>query len=323
MADGQARREGREGARWVNVRPSSEEVAEWFEQNVSLHEGLDAKDYVGGITLIQSIDKAKEVVGWRENGKPIIEETSNVVLTPYPRVDIRVKYWNDLMGIHAEDWLGVIEPVTPVEPNAQLPSGFFSMAVGDARFVCCSMKATVYKRETVEWVQREIRPESRHSRPEFEYVREGETLIDAPPATKMIPVLGRYGPDPFSLMKAETGAIGRALGLAGMLVVPGSGVATAEDLAEAQQLEAGGEVAAAAPEQAETPAASAPQDDEALRKQAAEMIEKLKPHAKPYKQFQEWCNQRGIAKLSDANGPSLKGVVKALEKALDEAPAAA
>jgi len=53
---------------------------------------------------------------------------------------------------------------------------------------------------------------------------------------------GNLYPDENALMKAETGSVARAIGLMGILALPGSGVATAEDMVEfeaaAQQVDA-------------------------------------------------------------------------------------
>lgn len=49
---------------------------------------------------------------------------------------------------------------------------------------------------------------------------------------------GRFVPDMNSVMKAETGAVARALGFLGMLTLPGSGIATAEDMLEFTQSQA-------------------------------------------------------------------------------------
>lgn len=319
MAD---ERQGREGSRWYNERPTGEDFAAWFEASVPLHEGLDHKDYVSGITMIQSVEKTKETIGFREdNGKPIIDETSNVVYTPYPRVDMRVKYWNDLLAAHP-DWLGILEPIAPAAPTAGLPMGFFRMSVGEVRFVCCTMKATIYKRDTVK-VEKVPVVDPRTRVRTFQTLRTGETIIDAPPATKMVNTMARYGPDEFSLMKAETGAVGRALGLAGMLVVPGSGVATAEDMGEQQASEGQPPptepAPATPPENSQTDERTQEEIDSELRAQATALIETLKAKGgdEAFAEFQEWCKGRSIGKLSNTSGLPLKGVVKALEKRID------
>lgn len=317
-----ARREGQEGSRWVNYRPTGEEVADWFEKNVKLHEGLEASSYVTGITLIQSTEKSKAVVGW-DGDQPQTQEQFDLVYTPYPRVDIRVRYWQDYLELHRQEMIGVLERVAPPEPSKTLPEGFFRMDVGQAdskvtRFVCCSLRARIYKRGTIEYQRLTVDKRTGEERMEMR----GEVLLDAPPATKMIPILSRYGPDPFSLMKAETGAVGRALALAGMLVVPGAGVASAEDLIEAQQMQSGeGEVAAPTPEAASLPEQqAAAEDPEALRTRAGRLMEELKAHPERHKAMVAWARERKLV-LADAELPALRGVIRKLERELDEAKA--
>lgn len=322
MADDVARRLGQEGSRWYNAPPDGKELSNWFKENVDLHDGLEAEHYVQGVTLIPNVEKSKTVVSWDPRGNPVIEQVENLVFTPYAKVETRIKYFHDLMALHP-DWLGVIEPVVPEKQNPSLPPGFFAYAVQTGpdtvvRYVCCSMKVTVFERDSVKWA------ESRNQRTgELTRWREGKTVIDAPPAVKMIATLGRYGPDNFSMMKAETGAIGRALGMAGMLVIPGTGVATAEDLEEAQALEGRGPTAVPAEEvkPPEEKAPETPPTEEALtdlRQQAVAIITTLKdefPDA--FKEFQEWAKSRKIgevAKLTDAR--KLQGLITKADRDL-------
>jgi hypothetical protein len=324
MADGEVqRREGREGSRWYNAPPEGKDLASWFKDNVEVHEGLESEHYVQGVTLIPGVEKAKTVVGWTAQGAPIIEQRENLVFTPYAKVETRVKYFHDLMAEHEEDWLGVIEPVSTEKQTPGLPPGFFAFRVqeekGVVNYVCCTMKVTVFKRSTVKW--KEYRNTKTGA---IERVREGETLIDAPPGTKMVASLGRYGADDFSLMKAETGAVGRALGLAGMLVIPGTGVATAEDMEEAMSAMTAGS-RSVVPEDAKPPeekrAEAAPASEEALlelQQQAIAIITALKeefPDA--FAEFQSWAKERGIgevAKITDQR--KLEGLVRKADREL-------
>lgn len=323
MADGQAqapeRRQGREGSRWLNERPTGTDVADWFEENVALHEGLAHKDYVSGVTLIQQTEKTREVIAWSPENRPVTGEVSNIVYVPYAKVEARVKYFQDLMRVNGDEWVGFIEPV-PVAGFETLPPGFFMFKVptdgGRAViYVCCSMKVTVYKRGSIEYV--EVPQAVGRSSVE----RRGEIVIDAPPGTKMIPTLGKYGPDPNALMKAETGAVGRALGLAGMLVIPGTGIATAEDLAEAEAL-------ARTPQQPvepETPTeARSPQEVlTELRQQAATSIAALKQEDPDrFEAFRAWAAERGVRKVAEIEDePMLRGLATKVERELAEARA--
>ena len=317
--EGPTRREGQEGSRWINVRPTGDEIARWFKDNVAIEQGLKHEDYVSGITLIQQTEKAREVINWSPEGQPVIAERSNLVYVPYAKVETRVKYFHDLMRLKADDWLGVIEPVKQFDPA--LPPGFFFFTVptGDnrgVRYICCSMQVVVYKRDTVS--EKRYETGSGHRRHEI-IERTGETIIDAPPATKMIPVSGQRGADNFSLMKAETGAVGRALGLAGMLVIPGTGVATAEDMAEAEQLDR------QPPPQTEP---QTPQEDRPaqevlteLRQRAAQVIGELRDsHPERFEDFKAWAQQRGIGAVNDiTDQPKLRGLITKAERELDEA----
>lgn len=321
------RREGQEGSRWINVRPTGAEIAKWFKENVEIADGLDHDHYVSGITLIQQQEKAKEVAGWNSENQPLIAERTNLVYVPYAKVETRVKYFHDLMELKSEDWQGVIEPVQPQNPDPSLPPGFFYFLVktgpdAGVRYICCSMKVTVYKRGTVE--RKRVQAGNGHRRQEA-IETTGETIIDAPPATKMIAVAARWGPDNFSMMKAETGAVGRALGLAGMLVIPGTGVATAEDMAEAEALV--GQQAQAEPTgEASAPPADAKPSPEALtelRQQAVAAILALKEgYPDAFKAFQEWSQGRNIGKIAEIEDERLlRGLVTKAERDLQEAQA--
>lgn len=329
------RRIGQEGSRWYNERPSGEDLAGWFKENVEIHEGLDPAHYVQGITLIPATEKPKEVVGFGPDGSPMISTVEHLVYVPYAKVETRVKYFHDLMASKQDEWLGVIEPVLPQTADKRLPPGFFTMTIPTAedramRFICCTMKVTVYKRGTVSWHDVVNRRTG-----EVQRIREGETVIDAPPATKMIPTTKsgwgqRQGEraivaDESSLMKAETGAVGRALGMAGMLVIPGTGVATAEDMNEALSAESTPSLPTTTPDEpsAQLPpeTATGPEELSALRAEATQAIQQLqseKPDA--FALFQTWAQERGIGKLTDVHdAATLRGLTAKATKDFEEA----
>lgn len=321
-------RKGQEGGRWVNERPSGEDVAKWFEANVDVADGLDISHYVSGLTLISSVEKVKETIGFRENGSPVLQEMEHSVFVPYVKVETRVKYFHDLMAQNRDEWVGFIEPVPPEEPNPKLPPGFFRMVVsakeGDVPYICSSMKVTVYKRGTVK--EERVLLDSRSGL--YEVRRTGEVLIDGAPAVKAVPLLTRYrSSDPNAVMKAETGAVGRALGFAGMLVAPGSGVATAEDMEEAQRME-GAPPAGGTPGPAELPGAPGlavqSASPEELRPRAVGLIGELEADFPDrHKAFLEWCSERKFAKVSELNEAALKGIIRKVENELDEGRKAA
>lgn len=305
---------GREGGRWYNERPNSEAVAEWFAKNVKLHDDMEHERYVGGLTLISQTETAQEV---RDNR---IVKVKNLVYTPYGKVESRVQYFWDLMMAHPE-WSGSILPVDPVGKDKQkdgdLPPGFYRINAKVAEkhfaYVACCMKVRVVERE------------SKGGR--------NNIVIESPPATKIIPVLTTTGygnnksvvPDPYAMMKAETGAVGRALGLAGMLIIPGAGVATAEDMLEAQ---AQGDIPNAVvqttveddalPGGDDADAADAVADNAEVL--AAEATEKLALLAteKPekHKEFQDWAKSRGFGPLEGLTEHQLRGIVRRLDKDL-------
>jgi hypothetical protein len=329
MADGVEatleRRIGQEGSRWYNAPPTGPELAKWFEENVPLHDDLTAKLYVPGVTLIPAEEKAKTVTGWQGN-TPVIQQVANLVFVPYAKVETRIKYFHDLMEKHP-DWLGVIEPVATEKQSPHLPKGYFPFTVrtdkGDVKYVCCTMKVTVFERDSIDW--KEYRNTQTGA---IERVRTGKAVIDAAPATKMIATLDRWGADDYSLMKAETGAIGRALGMAGMLVIPGTGIATAEDMQEVSANE--GRSTPALPEDAgeaaQTPTVAAGEvaDREALtdlRQEAVLLLNSIKEEFPPlFDGFLEWAKERKIGevgKLDDAR--ILRGIVTKAERELAEA----
>lgn len=298
-------RRGQEGSRWINVRPTGEEVATWFEENVELHEGLDHGRYVGGITLIQATETIDVVSGANADGSPLISEEKHVVYTPYMKVETRVKYWHDLLALHPE-WRGEFVPVhterieTEGYFNLNLPDHFFRLPVRVseqkvASFVGASFKAVISERGS------------------------GKVVVEGAPGTKMVNLLARYGEDPNAVMKAETGAIGRALGMAGILVIPGSGVATAEDVQEAQaseRLSATGPDAAALPSETGTPTGR-----DALLTMALGLISRLgSADPEKLKSFQEWARGRGFTSIHDLDELALRGVVTKLERELEGVP---
>jgi hypothetical protein len=234
-----------EGNRWVWAPPEPADFSKWFADNVHLHDEMEHERYVQGVVLIGSKEKRK-ITLVNQAGGTMIQDEERLVFTPYAKVETRVAYFYDLMAQHPE-WLGQIRPV-PVEKlsepgvyNLNMPPGFFRLPIAKennqaVHFVGCVKEVRILDRETVEWVDvvhTEYGPDGGIVRQTKRRELDGVPIAEYSPGTKMVATLGRYGEDPFSLMKAETGAAGRALGFAGMLVIPGSGIATAEDMQEA------------------------------------------------------------------------------------------
>jgi hypothetical protein len=314
----------RHGSRWLHKEPSGDEVASWFVQNAPVHEGLEPERYVGGVTLIPAKMKPKVVA---ENGA-IVDGSEQLVYTPYVKVETRVAYFWDLMQLHPE-WVGAVEEV-PAEKlkaagmtNIHLPPGFFRMPMLKAdgktvEYIGQSVRVKVYRADTLQWVDQWA--SNRKTR-----VLEGVPVMAPSPGTKVVPVLNKYGEDPFAVMKAETGALGRALGMAGMLVVPGSGVATAEDIQEAMERPGGvganlpGDPADFADQAEGATAAQTPAAD--LKARAEELLRQLgEEHPGKLEEVQAWAKERKL-NLSELTpeSPALRGVVKQLEKKLAEA----
>jgi hypothetical protein len=321
-----ARRVGQEGSRWYNEPPSGEDLSKWFKENVPIHDGLDHKDYLPGVTLIPSTEKVKQVTGW-QGENPVIAKVENLVYVPYAKVETRVKYFHDLMTKKESEWVGIIEPISPNGADDRLPPGFFTYLIPTGenvgvRYICCTMKVTVYKRDGFE----EVREVVDTRRGLYQIRRVGQKVIDAPPATKMIPVTSSWNQkisaDDTAIMKAETGAVGRALGLAGMLVIPGTGVATAEDMREVEAQQSGAIQSADETEvPAAVPAGNAGADLNSLRQAAADDVNKLKNEFPDrFKLFQEWAQERGIGKLDEVEDATvLRGIAVKAQKEMKEA----
>lgn len=299
-----ALRKGQEGNRWVNTRPTADEFKTWFEAAVVLHEGMTHDRWISGITLLEERETTKEVIGFDGENRAQITEVTNLVYTPYAKVETRVAYFWAWMQLHPE-WVGVIEPA-PASDEVRshgLPSGFFKFDVakpeGVVTYVGYSARVRVRNREG------------------------GHDVFVSPPGTRIVPVLGQREADNASMMKAETGAIGRALSLAGILPIPGSGVATAEEMAEMPMSMPGASVAAALPsdEPARPPSPVATTlSDDALREQIATAVGRMRdelPAAKTA--FNDWAKQRGFGTLDTLSTPELKVSLQQAQKFIAEA----
>lgn len=320
-------RRGKEGNRWFNERPDGKAVSEWFNTAVEMPDEMKAENYVAGVVLIPAKEKGDEIAGYNQNGLPMFQEVENLVFTPYMKVETRVQFWHDLMAKNAEEWLGTITPIAPEEAAPGMPPGFQRIRVqgtkeGDIPFVICTMKVTVYKRSTV------VRTTFRNTQTGKNETRiEGETVIDPAPATKMVPLLNRWkSADVHSLEKAETGAVGRALGMAGILVIPGTGIATAEDMQQAMgqdvpaNSDAGGETAPAAEGSAARDVSAEPSHAE-LVALASSTVNALKEADEArYTAFLAWVSERKFGtKVATMPDAALKELIKKAEVELEAA----
>jgi hypothetical protein len=295
-----------EGSRWRFARPTGDEVATWFGKQ-PLDDGMDAADFVSGIVLIPASENVKRQVPGRQAGTVATVESREMTFTPYVRVDTRVRYFRKL-GDHRE-LVSVIEPAEVPQitsgafSNAHLPDGYWWYVIGSGdaakRSLCCTMRVALY------------RPE--------DYFGEGEDT-NAGPARRARPVL--FGAstkqvDPFdqnALAKAETGAIGRALGVAGILVI-GTGIATAEDMAEME----------AAPIQTgpALPAGGAPTETSEQVSERCVALQQRLQQERPEKwtEFAAWWQERrskeGWGTLTDAPLEVRRGMATRMQGLLD------
>jgi hypothetical protein len=351
MPEKQEPRDSREGATWLNEPPSATELAEWFNTNMQLDPALRHEDYVGGLVLIPTESEVKRVVGYREdNRNPIITKVPELRYTPFPRAATRVTYFWDLVAAH-EEWVGVVQhiesPRLGVEeivtkettttqgettetivdyarPGGlatmvhQLPPGFSVMSVpvaqGYSHFILCTIRVSIYVKEDLK-----LHPNSAVP------VRTGR-------GTKQVPLtLGRDRPfaNPNSIMNAETGAFGRALGAAGIFVLPG-GAATAEDMMEALQQttapaqvdpQEAGNAGPAAPVEApaRTGAEQRADHEDVLRARGKQLYEGLsKSNPEAAQRFYEWAKKREFTTWKEVKGATLVAANKKLDQLCDE-----
>ena len=287
-----------EGARWRYVRPTADEVAAWFK-DVPLDEGMDNSDWVSGIVVIPATEKVKYQT---PDGKGT-EERFEMTFTPYMRVDTRIAYFRRLAK--KDNLVAVIEPVDVPQTtegsarNSNMAPGFWwhVTAIGSDtyRFVCCTMRVALYQKEA--W-----------------YAAEDSSLLRAVRegiATKAVNEVAWGKVDPSAVMKAETGAIGRALGMAGILVI-GTGIATAEDMQDAHD----------APEAAPSLPESVPgEETEArLNETLVNLESTLRAYPDARQQFIDWWKDRskeeGWSKLNDAPIEVRRGMKTKLEDLL-------
>jgi hypothetical protein len=291
-----------EGSRWINARPTGKEVADWFLANAPMHPGMDAARYVTGVVLIPAKEKARQAVE-DQQGRVTFPEVEQLVYVPYVKVETRVAYFWDYVAKN-DGWVGAIEPADvprlEVEGvyNMNLPPGFFRLPVQEAtgkfvHFIGCSQQVRIYPAPDV------------------------DTPIMAPATgTKMVSLLTKWGVDENAIMKAETGAVGRALGMAGMLVLPGSGVATYEDMQEMLAAEGRASVAV----DAQLPASAAAAPDELIRGSIADLSAQLQSDFPGrFEELEAWAREKKID-LNDIKTHQLRGVLRALEKKIAGEP---
>lgn len=352
----------REGSRWRHAPPSEEGIREWFDSQ-HLHPGMTHAPYVSGLVLIGAKEKVNRTRR-RNSGDTYVQEVEEAVFVPYVKVDTRIAYFRDyvrmLNGMAANadndegdswiplefgDYFGVIRPVPQREItdessayfNGNLPEGYSVYAVRNnddpqgraniSRYLVATFEAAIYKRSSGD---------------------KPDQLVARGRGSKQTPMKRQYADDN-AIMKAETGAIGRALGVLGMLVI-GTGVATAEDVQEAVTAPPGNATGTTGPAAATlprsdvttpemiqevapppdvavdaiggeemTPALELPNDDQALRELAVQIrTDMQRRFPNTWAQYVEWWQERGHPTLEELEGPALRGVVIKLQRDMDE-----
>jgi hypothetical protein len=333
------------GSRWLYEPPTEEQVKEWF-RTVNLHTGMVHEPYFGGIVVIGASEKVKVNRQKPADGSVYVQEIEQQVYVPYVKVDTRIAYFWDYVrhlneGDIAGRFVGVIEPVEQrriTDPksaffNGHLPDGYAIHPVRNQddsfnRYLVGTFRVAIYERQSY-----------------------GERIAGRPAmpllqgiGSKQVSLARKYADDN-AMMKAETGAIGRALGVAGILVV-GTGVATAEDIQESMAAtpgagavsdasvpdatlpgeDGGGGMPEGVPEEA-PPAqnVTTPEgDDDAMRERALDLQKTLEAdYPEVWEAYKAWWNDRKFGRLSELSGPALKGAVVKLERDLDAAKQAA
>lgn len=312
------RREGREGNRWVNHQPSLEELSEWFAK-IPIHDGMKHEDWVTGLTLIRQTEKTDEIAGFREDNRPIIiPEVQHTYFIPYPKVEARIAYFNTYWQLD-DGHIGFIEPVVAPDSGG-MADGFNPMKISlpdgkIATLLCYSAIATIFERDGLETEEREDVDGKRR------WYNVGTVVQRSAVGTKAVPILNQWGKvDADAPAKAQSGAIGRALGMMGMLVIPGTGVATAEDMRE--MTEGGSPHGAPATQEGLTTGgaqASEAGSDDSIRERIAELHGQLREYPDHMRIFSAWAKERGYGNIAEIGGTNLKGIQVKLERELDRA----
>lgn len=317
MADSTAVAAVQEGSRWRYARPSSTEVKDWFSTQI-LDEGMDHDDYLSGVVVIPANEKVKQAKV--DGDKNVVEEIYELTFTPYVRIDMRVLYFRRYA--ERNNLIRVVEPVEVPRIadagsayfNAHMAKGFWwhVVSVGSGpprRYLVSTHRVALYEREPYTAALRDP----------------GRTTLPVPILEGIGSKQVNGGADDNAIMKAETGAIGRALGVAGILVV-GTGIATAEDMIEATagpQAAGSAQIPEGGPGMPAAPLDPAQQHAE-LRERALALQGELKgDHPEAWREFAAWWKERqhaeGWADLNVVPMDPLRGIVSKMERMVDTA----
>lgn len=304
----------REGCRWIHNPPPGDEFGSWFEQNVPIHAGLNAVDYVNGIALIPNKEKLRRT-RLDSNGNRVIAEEERLVFSPYPQVETRIRYFWDFC--RENGYVGEISHILPREQSKNLPPGVIASHMPaspttNVIFLCASYQVRVFE-------------------PNMRTGGKGRVVMEPPLGSKHVPLIAYGKPDVNAAMRAQTGAIGRALGFAGMLIVPGTGVSSAEDMLDLaapttviESAVSTPEIApvaladfdAGAPEVVAGPKTSAEQGT--LEEIVAGLMDELAGHPEAFEQFKGWATERGHD-LENPPPALLRPLEKQLRRKLEDA----
>jgi hypothetical protein len=314
-----------EGARWRHHAPTTAQVAEWFKSVPLDKEFADAHDrFISGVVIIPQSGKVKYATA---NGTT---ERYEMTFTPYMQIGTRLAYAHQLAD-ERELVLRIAPlPVPRLDKqespyhNANLGEGLWWHVVKDGegnivRYLCATQAVQFYERD--EYYRAERHPDTKA------VVWESIMPLLEGQGTKQV----SGGTDMNAVMKAQTGAIGRALGVAGILVL-GTGIATAEDMQEfSGQAAAAPELPSVAAAPTEIAAGTAPEPPEEREERlthfrARAMAAETRLHELGAAgTWNSWWDSRagieGWQGLGDVPLEALEGIVVRLDQAVSNAEA--
>lgn len=305
-----------EGGRWRFHKPTSEMVAAWFRTQ-PLDEGMKHEDFVGGVVVIPQVEKVKYT---RMDGQGTAER-HEMMFTPYMTIGTRVAYFRRLA--ESRDLIVVSEAAEVPRTNnpesayfnGNLVDGLWWHVVrgreGPVRYLCSTWRVALYEPTT------------------YAQYKRGQDVMPRLEATGTKQVGGF--PDINMIAKAQTGSLGRALGVAGILVI-GTGIASAEDMTEFVGASGGAPV----PEGATLPPSELPAGEpppptdpaselEVLRARAMALQTEMQERSpETARTFVSWYTERkqaeGWKELAEVPFEGMKAIVAKMEQMVAALP---